>query len=51
MSLLQSRNPSPPAPAPNLPIRNWDDSIGGILFQYILMGGLMAVAMFALVAL
>lgn len=45
MSLLQSRNSSPQAPAPNL-----DDSIGGILLQYILMGGLMAVAMFALVA-
>jgi hypothetical protein len=43
MSLLQSRNPSPP-------VRNWDDSVGGILVQYILMGGLMAVAMFALVA-
>ncbi len=46
MSLLQGRNSSPPPPIPN-----WDDSIGGILFQYILMGGLMAVAMFALVAL
>ena len=46
MSLLQSRNSLPLVPAHNL-----DDSIGGILFQYILMGGLMAVAMFALVAL
>lgn len=31
-------------------VKNWDDSIGGILLQYILMGGFMAVAMFALVA-
>lgn len=36
--------------APPAPIRNWDDSVGGILLQIILMGGFMAVAMFALVA-
>lgn len=41
---LPKHNDAPP------PIRNWDDSIGGILFQYIVMGGFMAVAMFALVA-
>jgi hypothetical protein len=33
------------------PVHNWDDSRVAILIQYLLMGGLTAVAMFALVAL
>jgi hypothetical protein len=37
-------------PVQNLPVQNLDDSIGGLLVQYLLMAALTAVAMFALVA-